>query len=270
MDGWIFAMICELCGKEVKNIGSHLKYKHEFNGKMYYDRFYKTSEMGKCINCGKETRFFSINIGYAKYCSCKCKANSEENKIKTLKTRIKKYNTCFPGIEKLRQTRINRSINHFKEYFSKTCCDFLRYEPENNKRIYFKCRECGTENSVVRSLIDRLNRKNDFNICSYCFQRMSGSRLENDIYDYIKTIYNGKIQRNDRNVIKPKELDFWFPELFKAIEFDGEYWHKDKTLSDALKDKICEDKNIKLYRIKEIDWNNDNEVVKEKIKAFLM
>lgn len=43
-----------------------------------------------------------------------------------------------------------------------------------------------------------------------------------------------------------------------------EIWEQDK-----LKDEMCNERNIKLLRIAEYDWDNDNENIKTKIYNFL-
>ena len=106
--------------------------------------------------------------------------------------------------------------------------------------------------------------------------------------NYIKEIYSGEIIENDKNVIKPKELDIVLPELKLAFEFDGAYWHMDPRIFEATdynskkgmtalevweydnqKIKICEDVGYKLIRIKEIDWLNDNINTKNFIKNII-
>ena len=47
------------------------------------------------------------------------------------------------------------------------------------------------------------------------------------------------------------ELDIFIPTLHIAIEFDGYFWHKDKTQNDLEKNRQCEKDGIKLYRIRE-------------------
>lgn len=261
--------ICKICGEQFKNIGPHMNHKHNITVKEYYDIYFKKENEDICKNCGNPTNFIDMNRGYSIYCCYKCRSNCKEQQTQIRNTKIKLYGLSLQNIEKLRKTRNNKSIEHFKEYFNHTNCDYIRYEKENHKRIFFKCRNCNNESSCVRGLIDRLARTNDYNICPHCFNRQTTSRMENDVFNYIKTIYFGKIFRNDRTVIKPKELDFWFPELNKAIEFDGKYWHKDTVEKDNLKNEICVNKGINLLRITELKWLNNTSEIKEQIYKFL-
>ena len=47
------------------------------------------------------------------------------------------------------------------------------------------------------------------------------------------------------------ELDIYIPSKKVAIEYDGYYWHKNKTGKDLEKNKKCEKDGIRLYRIRE-------------------
>lgn len=73
-----------------------------------------------------------------------------------------------------------------------------------------------------------------------------------------------------------------------AFEFDGTYWHCDPRFyapdyimkvknitakeiweKDAEKDQLCLDKNVILYRVKEYDWKNDKDRIKQEIKNLI-
>lgn len=261
--------ICKICGVQFKNIGPHMNHKHNISVKEYYDIYFKNESEGICKNCGEPTNFINMTRGYSIYCNYKCRSNCKDQQIQIRNTKLKLYGYSLQNLEKLRETRNIKSIEHFKEYFSHTNCNYIRYEKENSKRIFFKCRTCNNESSCVRGLVDRLARNKDYNICPHCFNKQTTSRMENDVFNYIKTIYSGKIFRNNRSIIKPKELDFWFPELNKAIEFDGKYWHKDTLEKDSIKNEICKNKGITLLRISELNWLNKNNAVKNQINNFL-
>lgn len=72
-------MKCEICGREdIKPIGfsAHLK-RHNYTSHQYYDEFIHDTS-GKCLECGKPTRFMSITQGYNRFCSQKCSASNNE------------------------------------------------------------------------------------------------------------------------------------------------------------------------------------------------
>lgn len=108
--------------------------------------------------------------------------------------------------------------------------------------------------------------------CPKCSNNVS--KWEKDVkkfFDVLGIIYSA----NDRTqLINPKtncplELDIWFPQLNKAIECNGLYWHKDKQDIDLLKQQLCKQQGISLLVITDKEWNGDVDKCKGKIKKFI-
>ena len=79
---------------------------------------------------------------------------------------------------------------------------------------------------------------------------------------------NIKFEINNRQILKPQELDIYIPEKQIGIEFDGIYWHSNKFKSNSyhiFKTKAAENKNIQLIHIFENEWLNTPKIVKSKI-----
>ena len=114
--------------------------------------------------------------------------------------------------------------------------------------------------------------KSSFSRCSKC-QISVGER---DLKKYVDSL-NIKYISNDRSIITSPltgyklELDLWFPQFNKAIEYNGEYWHlKESAVNrDKIKRKICDRLNIDLLTIWESNWINNRKECKNKIKDFL-
>ncbi|MFW5795150.1 MAG: hypothetical protein ACOCV1_06660 [Bacillota bacterium] len=95
--------------------------------------------------------------------------------------------------------------------------------------------------------------------CPICVHNSKSSNMEKEIQNYCKLIYNGKIINNDRQtILNPNtqqylELDIYLPDLNKAIEFNGDYWHSkpDRIVCDRIKKEECKNNNIELLVIKE-------------------
>jgi Zn ribbon nucleic-acid-binding protein len=107
--------------------------------------------------------------------------------------------------------------------------------------------------------------------CGKCGQIISKS--ENDIYEYIKSIYNGKIVRNNRKILDGKEIDILLPDKNIGIEYCGLYWHSNLFKNDKYyhKNKM-EDaykNNIRLVSIFENEWLLKKEIVKSKLKHII-
>lgn len=114
----------------------------------------------------------------------------------------------------------------------------------------------------------------------------SRSMLEEEVLEFIKSIYHGIIKLNDRTVLSPKELDIYIPDKQLAIEVDGLYYHSsmnrdfrsnnklsDEEFESSLKNKHyqkskdCRDKGIRLIHIYEHEWRNLDK--QQKIKSLL-
>jgi very-short-patch-repair endonuclease len=70
------------------------------------------------------------------------------------------------------------------------------------------------------------------------------------LYYIICDIFKCEVIYNTKDIIPPYELDIFIPKYNIAFEYDGKYWH-DNNKKDLVKDKICNENNIKLLRIVE-------------------
>lgn len=143
---------------------------------------------------------------------------------------------------------------------------------------------------MAYSTVNVLVRNYNDNFCPICSRivKTGKSLMEQVLYEYVKLIYNGKIINNMFEILKNKELDIYLPDLRLAFEFDGTYWHTDPRFYNAgdiiehkkitakeiwernkQKELMCEQLNIKLIRIKEYDWINDNENIKQYISDII-
>jgi hypothetical protein len=105
--------------------------------------------------------------------------------------------------------------------------------------------------------------------CSKCSQRKP--KVEIEISEYLTSL-GAVFLENDRQAIKPLELDFYFPAQNLAIEFCGMYWHSEERVGQNYhrnKWQTCHDKNIRLLQIFEDEWAFRKEAVKTLIKGAL-
>lgn len=75
------------------------------------------------------------------------------------------------------------------------------------------------------------------------------SRNEKTVAFYVKKYFPDAIE-NDRTVLSGKELDVYIPSRGVAIEYDGMFYHKE-IRNDVLKNALCAEKRIHLFRIRE-------------------
>lgn len=85
------------------------------------------------------------------------------------------------------------------------------------------------------------------------------SKPHQTIVDYIKSIYNGEVVINDRDIIG-FELDIVLPELKYAIEFHSNWYHSHNKIDHLsrylhyIKANKCYDAGVSLFQIFEYDW----------------
>jgi len=128
--------------------------------------------------------------------------------------------------------------------------------------------KCPKDHIFIISKYTLSNKKiNNIEICNQCNEYI-GSNGEQDLYNYISSIYDGDISRSNRTIIKPLEIDIVIDELKLCIEFNGDYWHSEKIKDQYYhlnKLNMCLLKGYKLIQIRENDWNNNKEKIKKKL-----
>lgn len=278
---------CKICNETFEKINgllTHIQFNHkEHSPESYYRQHIMAVGEGFCKTCGKPTKFNGIKNGYQTYCNRKCvwadpeikakrkitnsaKTDSEilEWKIRNKESRLKKNNGNYSPLHDLAK-RQEISETHFKEYFAKCNCEFIKYDD----KVHFRCNKCGCEDAFTRSVIDRYDRTNDYDVCHYCNDRRFVSSPEREIRKYIETFYEGKIISGDRHVLNGKELDLYFPDKKLAIEYDGFHWHNENRIPAGYhleKTNACEANGIQLIHIFETEWLNKPEIVKSRIR----
>lgn len=112
-------------------------------------------------------------------------------------------------------------------------------------------------------------RVNSESGCPLCKEHHYTSKGEKLLSSYVKSIYNGEIIENTRNVIHPYEIDIYLPQKKIAIEYNGLYWHSDQSGKDKNyhynKWKRCAAKGIQLITVWEDDWTYREEIVQKMI-----
>lgn len=89
-------MKCEICGKEYRNLSSHIWQSHSIYSQEYYDKYLKKEGEGICAVCGKPTEFRGLGIGYSECCSIQCATKNPKRQEKIRETNLKKYGVPNP------------------------------------------------------------------------------------------------------------------------------------------------------------------------------
>lgn len=170
-----------------------------------------------------------------------------------------------------RQARRQRKcFEDIKKSFKSEGCTLLTLESEYknaHQKLNYICSN-GHFHSVAWTKWQQGRR------CPQCSNKTS--KWEKEIKKFISDI-KVKFVANDRTqIINPKtncglELDIWFPQLNKAIECNGEYWHSlEKVIvHDQIKQQFCTEQGIDLLVVTDKEWNTDIESCKIKLTSFV-
>ena len=273
--------ICPVCKKQTNFINLHDGYRQFCCKKCAY-----TSDIR--INKIKETnlkKYGVENIYQLESIKQKAQQNSHTNDAisKMLNTKKEKYGYSAPfenkeihkkAVKKCRskqvlEKRVETFLNNLDKFEVENNCTRISKLIDKYGQGWLSIKDQLTLlhnsqytyviNSDIIKIIDYVNANH-----------ISCSNKEKILVEYIKSIYNGTIIENTRQIIKPLELDIYIPDLKLAIEFNGIYWHS--SLSNLNKQyhynksKLCEEKGIRLIHIYE---NEMNEPQLSKIKLML-
>ena len=255
----------------------------------------------KCKQCNEFPVKWNIKSNsYRDFCSVKCFSNNPDVRNKTIQTNLKKYgyetNLRSEKIkQKIKQTNIKKygvdnpsknldvktkitdshqtkygktrqSQHHISNDILSKVDDYLWFKDQyvNKKK---SLTQISKETGVSVTQIAKRAEKFNINIV------WGRSSYENEIGEFIKSIYSGPIEFNSKKIISPKQLDIFLPEKNIAIEFNGLYWHSEKYKSNenyhAEKFFLCDELNINLIQIWQSEWENHKEAVKSKISKTL-
>jgi len=81
---------CEICKEtfnNLKDLSTHLNFRHSISSKEYYDKYLINSDEGKCSVCSGETTYRGLGVGYLKTCSLECRNLSKEFREKQSKAK---------------------------------------------------------------------------------------------------------------------------------------------------------------------------------------
>lgn len=190
-----------------------------------------------------------------------------ERNIKSQQTCIERYGVenpmqHSPIYNKMQDTCVARyGVNNYAktdEYRNKFWHDSLKH---NNKEWLeevlnlYSLKEIAKQCDVsVDTIYSRINH---FNIA---YTKGNRSSVEQELVEYIKSLYSGQILLNYR-IAKNVEVDVLLPDLKLGFEFNGIYWHSFPFLDFETakykhqnKSKIAYDNGIHLIHIDEVSW----------------
>ena len=248
------------CSRKCSNNDLDVKIKNKLNVSIALKRAYQ--ERGESI---KEKRSLSLEKHYGK------KVNSPFS-IPVIKDKIKQTNNIRYNVDNVFYLKEFRGDAKKKTRLSSV--EFNKIKGFDISYIDDKIivkNGCDIHKDFEISITDFYNRahRNRFGkICPLCNPINSFSSFELDFLEMIKELNITNYTINDKSIIKPFELDFFFTDKKLAIELNGVYWHseiyKDKNYHKNKSD-LCEKQGIQLIHVWEDDFYNNKELVRSMI-----
>jgi hypothetical protein len=192
------------------------------------------------------------------------KLPSIKDKIK--KTVLEKYNSESYLLSLDYQ---NKKLSYFKSYFQEKIGNDYKIISYNNLECNILHLECNNTFTIHNKLLsERIIHKRV--ICNNC-NKKSCSQEELQIEDFLKTL-GIKFEKNNRNKIKPFEIDFFFSDKNIGIEYNRLFFHsskfKDKNYHYQ-KYRLAKDNNIDLIQIPSNYFLQKREITENFIKVRL-
>ena len=209
--------------------------------------------------CGNTLRFLNVKKGFTKTCSFTCSRTSPEWKASVAATNIERYGSAnvFASSEikqKIKHTVSNRyGVEHSSQASeTKEKTKNIKRKTYINKFLKLRFSELANlgiepvgwtlddylDASIVYNFLHLECGKhysgqfssNGIPICPHC--KSSGrSSIEQKLANDLEIIFP-QIIRNDRQIIKPKEIDILIDAI--GIEINGVYWHQADKSTDLL------------------------------------
>jgi len=168
-----------------------------------------------------------------------------------------KLNKQIADVLKLSEEEFNRRIATRAEDFE-VLTPYSDYQDHDISKLKIKCIHCS--NVYEKTLFALVNGT----ICRICYPF---SKEEKEINEFLES-NNLKAVRNSRDIINPKELDFFISDKKLAIEFNGLYWHTENKKQENYhlnKTTACAEKGFRLFHIFSDEWHNKKDVIKSMI-----
>lgn len=262
------------------------------------------NDIPKCI-CGKCVGINKTNpeLGFRQYCGSKCSRSSKTIDKDTIRI-LDDYNFLYDqkiikqkSIEQIAKEHNISTIpvvKYLRKHNLYQLNDARRRNNKANKVLESKdalitLYETNTMDDIAKSLgttkgtVSRWFSFHNIEVRpsnSYERKIKKISNEENNLYEYIKSIYTGEIIQSNRSILKGKELDIYIPEKNLAIEYNGLYshcyrpWEKKECLIKNSKYHIyktieCEKQSIQLLQFYSDEWTFKEDILKNIIKSKL-
>lgn len=167
------------------------------------------------------------------------------------KERIKKLNSIemvWDPINENWENYYSLATKYYKEIGNLNVTDDFEMEGYNIGRWLSVLRQAYNGRQDVKLTQEQINRLNSIGMI---WKKKSGAQtsfFEQATFYYCKQFFKDTL---NKFLDYGFEIDIYIPSLKFAIEYDGEFWHRNKYIEDNEKDEKCCELGIKLIRIRE-------------------
>jgi len=232
---------------------------NEYHGNSISEKAWNVLNIRPTCYCGKLTNWINYTVGYRKVCSMKC-AQALLAPEKSIR-----HEKLWADPEWKAQTSYDMKSAHF------------------NNRAQAKLDKLAVKGiTPVDEIIPGMQNEYKWHhICgevfSRPFTRVTGiwcpschvSRGQGELYEAVKALYTGRIIVNDRQAIKPKEIDIYLPDLKIGFEYHGEYWHPGDGSREADKLAYAAEQGIVIHEFWELLWKHKQKQELVRLKTIL-
>ena len=187
--------------------------------------------------------------------------------MQSMKDHIHKKSTCSKCSYVIRSERRKDTLSEFISKATKVHGDLYAYDAGITISTEYMSIYCKKHMSYFKQTPANHLQGHG---CPLCAKGSNTSSFEIMVEEYIRSIYDGCVETNNRLIIKPKEIDIYLPDINVAIECNGNRWHSTEYGKDSTyhlnKTDGCEGKDIHLIHIFEDEWKFKQKIVKSRLK----
>ena len=184
-----------------------------------------------CSNCKKSFLKSPTHIDHVVLCNECAIEKGSSKKIKTIIEKNGSFADNCPEIAK--EWDYDKNINMKPEDFTSN----------SKNKVWWICPVGHSYNTAISYRTKGVG-------CPKCAKELRISFPEKALVYYLTKIDSSIIESYEPKFLKGKEIDIFIKNKNIGIEYDGRMWHKDAK-KDILKNKLCKDNKIILYRIRE-------------------
>jgi endogenous inhibitor of DNA gyrase (YacG/DUF329 family) len=190
-----------------------------------------------CPVCSTPIEWDGRHRQYARFCSLRCwsvQVKTEDEQQKRKQKTLERFGVEEYGLSEEYRTKMEASVSERRK--------------KQNERLR-------------HSFLDARVRYED-----------TSTDAQQQLVDFVRSVYDGRIEENTKDVIPPQELDVYLPDLNLALEYNGLWFHSSLFLPDNYhKDKTdrCQDKEVRLIHVFEDDWTHRRAIMEDILRTAI-